>query len=669
MQSRGKKIICWWLLGAFCWVLGAVAAEGRDTEAPYEPPILSSDEERIELLNAVRLTLDNDPNLLLRAEDVEAQFGLFQEQTGAFDWTLIGQVQYEHREQELTEGAKAAERDKRNQIRDVAAVACPEEQNLALKLEELEAAQTTPGVDITTDEGFNTQLRILEALINAADEEAERMALEQLRDNFITTELVKTEEAFLQARQVCSEAQATLERIGDIPEEEDFDIGRLDLRLEKLGRRGIHWTPFIKGAFQSTQFIGKRDGFFVPAEDPLGQPLISPSGIPLERLIDFGGKNIEDLYIFEVGFEVNIPLLRNRGRAAVAAPETAARIDWDASEALLKHAATESVLNTIFAYWNLVAAQEQVRILETSVDLQRQVAEITLALIEAEELPGAEEARALAGLANARAQLQSAARDLITARLDLVEAMGLSVRGEENAPVASTAFPRPPRREGIEQMDAGLVREALASRLDLEATRWLVDSGKVLARAAVINLRSRFDLTLGTSARARGESSLSEATDTWVVPSWKLAAFAEKPFGNNSAKGRLVQAEAQVRQRQISASDLERLVSIAVVRTLHALAETLDQLAHAESAATQFERAIATELEKLRLGETTLLDAILTEQQRTSAQLALVAARFQVATLIAQVRFETGTLATRYEDESRVTWETLTSLPRLGAES
>jgi hypothetical protein len=58
---------------------------------------------------------------------------------------------------------------------------------------------------------------------------------------------------------------------------------------------------------------------------------------------------------------------------------------------------------------------------------------------------------------------------------------------------------------------------------------------------------------------------------------------------------------------------------------------------------------------------------VLTEQQRTQALIGVVTARQQVANLLTQLRFETGTLVDREADENRITWESLTTLP--GSES
>ncbi len=668
MRSVLKDPVLHALLAGALLAPTLLVAQQDDAAPIWEPPAFSFEGGRLDLLEAIRLTLANDPNLLLEQQDVRRQLGIFQELQGAFDLAFSGQFSWQHREQELLESVKEREREKRDDIRDAQAVACDGERDLTDKLAALRRAQGGErGVVINSDKAFEANLRILEAAIATADEATVLAELENTRRNLLATEIFETQRALNNASAACVEAGQALDRIGETPEEEEFDTGQLDLGFEKLTRSGVFWRPFLNGNYTSTEFIGKRAGFSVPFVDGNGEQQFSPSGIPLERLIDFGGKGIEDVYTFEVGFDVNIPLLRGRGRDSTGANERAAEVDYDASEKFLEFAASESVLRTVQAYWNLVAVQEQVGILERSVELQGQLLEVTQALIEAGELPQIEEARSLASEADARAQLEGASRDQAVARMDLVRAIGLSILAESEAPLANNTFPEAPEQDAVRNAFAAeLISEAMGNRLDLQATRSLIDSGKILARAAVIDLRARFDVSFGISSVGRGESSLSEATSNFASPSWKVGAILERPLANNAAKGRLVQAEAQVAQRQISAADLDRNIRINVVARLGALQEALSELDYANQSAEAFIQTYEAELEKLRLGETTVIDVVLTEQQRRGALLAQLNARFRVANLLAELRFETGTLIRQGDEGNEVTFDSLTTLPGVG---
>ena len=62
----------------------------------------------------------------------------------------------------------------------------------------------------------------------------------------------------------------------------------------------------------------------------------------------------------------------------------------------------------------------------------------------------------------------------------------------------------------------------------------------------------------------------------WTGPNGSFALAYERSIGNNSLEGRLAQNEALVRQREISATDLERNIRIGIVQTLRSLEEAFN---------------------------------------------------------------------------------------------
>jgi outer membrane protein TolC len=140
----------------------------------------------------------------------------------------------------------------------------------------------------------------------------------------------------------------------------------------------------------------------------------------------------------------------------------------------------------------------------------------------------------------------------------------------------------------------------------------------------------------------------------------------EKPFGNNAARGLVLQQDATLSQRSISAADLERVIKANVVQLTRSLAETADQVARAQEATTLYARTVADENERFQGGQSTLIDTITTRQLGTSAALAYSAARQQWATLLALLRYETGTLVDVTGGKNVVRQESLLNLPGAG---
>lgn len=660
-RSRCRRVLAGGFVVA-ATAIGAAAQEAPDA-SPYQPPTFSYGEGRIGLLEAVRLTLAHDPNLLLDREDVRLRQGILQELSGQFDWTLDVNASYNFREQELRDSVREREREKRQETTAQRDFACADadrrEQDLA-NLQAFLGGDTT--AEIPRD--IRVQVEFLDSLIAAEDDPVQRQALIEARTNIVENAIVQATEGVEDLNGLCTDLTDSIARLGEAPEFEEFEQARFTLELTKLFRTGVLLTPFVTAGYDHTQFPGKRNGFFEDRLDENGNPILTEFGTPLRRFVDFGGKNVEDTYRAEIGFDVNFPLLRGRGVESVAARETAAAVDLEATSLVARHGAALSTLSTAISYWQLYAAQERIGVLERSLELQTKLVELTDQLIEGSVIPRVERARALAGQANSRSQLEGAARDLVSARLALARAMGVDVQGEGNAPLAEGPFPPAPAADEIRALDqAAIAGSALDRRYDRLAARKLIDSGLVIAEGARRDLADRFDVALSASAAALGERSFSNAIDRWTAPNGSLGFAWEHVFGNNSRIGRLEQSESVVRQRQISAADLERQIRIGVVQTVRSLEEAVARLASAEAAAGYFQETIDAEQEKLKLGASTLIDAILTEQQKTNADLALVTARQQVATLLAQLRFESGTMVSADDGGGTVSIEGLTTLP------
>jgi outer membrane protein TolC len=629
----------------------------------YDPPRFNYGDGTIDIAEAVRLTLVNDPNLLLDRQDVELQRGILQEISGAFDWNFVANLSYDYRQQRLRDSTIEREIERRNDLAAQRDFTCAEEIRQRAALDNL---RRFAGGDTTAvlPNDVQQQVDFLDSIIAAEDNAVQRQLLADARGNLLTRAVTAAEEGVADLAAGCVELNENVANLREPPEEEEVATGRFDMQLSRLFRSGVAIAPYLTAGYDHNQFVGRRNGFFVDRLDENGLPLETEYGTRLRRFVDFGGKNIADLYRAEVGIDVNLPLLRGSGVKSVGAAEEAAEIDLYASELVVRHGSSTSTLSTAIVYWQLLAAQERVKVLERSLELQTRLVDLTGQLIEGDVLPRVESARSAASQANSRAQLDASRSDLAAARLALARAMGVDVETVANAPLAQGPFPASPTPEEVRALDpAALSRQALDLRADRLAARELILSGQVLSEAARLDLRSRLDLALTLSAGAIGEDSFSNAVDRWTGPNGAFSLTFDKSLGNNLFEGRLAQSQAILHQREISAADLERRIRIAVVEILRSLEEAAASLASAEEAARHFQTTIDAEFEKLGLGASTLIDAILTEQQKTGSDLSLIAARQDVAVLLARLRFETGTIVEWGSEGGRFVPEALRTLP------
>jgi len=628
--------------------LNLLAAEEpvRD-EKVYAPPMITLPE--ISLIDAVRIALDHDPNIMLREEQTEFQRGISQEATGQFDTSFLGTVTLQYTQTELTDGAKKAERDKRKVQREGAEELGTQAALAEEQLAELVRLQNDPENFRLSDPRLldvQNQLDLVNALIRNADDPLVEAELTRLRDQVIQQQREALEERIRDLRTEEANALERLRKLGTVPEIDQSFFGSMSFRLVKPFRSGISISPSLEISGDAADFLGK------------------------DRDTNFGGKGGKDLYRADLGVSFDVPLGKGAGIESAASRETSSLIDYEASKYALEHSSSTTVFFTALAYWDLVAAQQRVGIFQESRGLQGRLVGITRAMIQGDELPGVELPRVQASEAGILVTLSSAERALHDARVNLARSIGLNVEDIVNAPLASEDFPLPPSEAFIDQVSTALlIREAIARRYDYKSALQLQESGKILMRAAWLDLRPQVNLRGDLKYSGLGEDSnvgggVSRALfHNWTGPSTKLTLSVDKPIENNVFEGRLVQREADYRQRAISSGDLERTIKAAVVQTYAALQEAAQQVRESNNAVRYYREITGAEVERLRLGGSTLIDTITTEQRLVDSQLGLISARQQYANLLAQLRFETGTLVTHTPEGSRVTEENLKRMP------
>lgn len=649
------------------------------------PPVIAFPVEGLTLQEAVRLTLAHAPRIALERAEVQFQDGVAQEQQGAFDVTLDGTLNYEYRQQQLPETRKQTEQENRTDLTDAITLSREDYNRAQALIQQLQVVRNaSPGAGqaaaITAiDADIGAQLQTLDLLIAGQTDAAVRDQLFTIRQNYIDRKVVEANEAAGLAVAGFQLAEKRLTDIGAAPDDEVFINASYDFQLSRRLRNGIVLAPFTTGQFEHTNYKGKAQSS------------------------DFGGKGLEDLYTLKAGVSAVVPLARGRGKDATGALERASRLEAQASRSALRHSIAETVLDTVSAYWRLKAAQGAMEVARQSLTLQQQLLELAQAAINAGELPAADLARSQAGEARARARLFDTERSFHEARVNLAIVIGVAVSDDDRslprvrddfpavaggaiainalppidaasapaAPDLAAAAPGAPAPQtqpqpaeapqpggsifapslpGLGPADASkLVTAADARRADLDSATLRERAAQASARGAETDKRSRLDVVSETYVSAIDEKQISNTVDRWVGPSQSVRLELEHPFGNNIREGRYAQRRAELSQRLIDQQDLRRQIQLAVVRTTMQVRQASGRLEQSRLGMEASQRTTQAEIERFRSGEATLIDTLLTEQQLVDARLALVSAQADLATFVAQLRFETGTLV-RFTD-------------------
>lgn len=612
----------------------AQAPAPADSQAPYRPPALRFDGAGLTLLDAIKLTLENDPTIKLREADVAAQQGVVRTQKGPFDWVLGSTGSFERDQSELLDTQKMDLQQTRSDLQGAIGEATALTNSLTaagtLLNDKNQVYNNPAAMDLSPikDPDVHNQMAVLQSELvlyhdillspNLTDATV-RGDIISLRDQTIGKNIDYFNSQQTAIAGVPGQLQTKLANLGPAPDEQWNKTSQATVDLTKLFRNGIQLHPYVDLRHDSENYVGK---------DKVDT--------------DFGGLGVQPVSTGKIGFDVVLPLLRGRGTGSAAAAEIASKYDLEASRLDLLFQKSQSVLATVDAYWQARAAADEVEVLRRSVAIQGEFGNLTRALIAANERPLSDEARVLAATADARGRYEAAERQLNDARINLAHVMGVTLADALSIPLASDPYPQVPADLQVDSdAYAAFVRDAVSRRFDRQAALKAEASGKALVEGARVDKRPLLNANVSGWGTSTQESL---GYNKWLFRSGSAGVSFEKPFGNNVAGGVYDQRTAALRQTQINSSNLEREIGLNVIQLSESLKIAADRVRSAEEAVRNYDQTMTAQQARLRAGDSSLIDTILTEQQTTSARLALVAAQQDYASLLASLRHEAGLL-------------------------
>lgn len=596
---------------------------------------------RITLMDAVRIALLNDPVIRLAGEEVAITQAARQIAAGMFDARLVAGVTYEQRHMEMSEAEVAQNQQQFDRNKALIKATREERKKIEKELKQLERGELPAS---GTKEGQIEQERL----------------------------------------------QAALDILKQLGMASNIDVSALDRKARELNKQGIETRKEVLKTLEDTErnAIKQNKQFPVISVRRTDTMLYDLSvikqfrnGLVLRPYLEYdnvqnnvsrrgGARRVNRA---ELGIDLTIPLGRGRGTIAASGHEMAAQIDVEASQLSLQHTVAERVFAVASAYWALAAAQEQLAYLVRSEITSTALAELTDALIQADEVPRAGASQARARVAQAIAQRLQGEINLQEAQQNLALLMGVSEEGIIYAPLAAEPLPSVLPEERVLNLSvSSLVRGALERRADYRAARKSIDSGKLLAEQARLNVKPRVDLNLGAFITGRDEDGSRDSvyhlyTENHAGPGFAVSLRMDWPFFLNEARGTHALREADLESRREQMRLIDNGVVSGISRSWFQLKMTARQLRKQEEAVRLFEQALATERERFRLGTATMIDAIQTEERLTLARAQLVGTRLQNALALARLRFETGTLMPHDEaGRTRVERENFVTLPEFG---
>ncbi|MEZ5328903.1 MAG: TolC family protein [Verrucomicrobiales bacterium] len=639
--------------------------EPRVLESRKDQVLAMLGDDSISLMDAVRLTLQRAPEILIAKEEVIASEGSVQSAAGQFDVHVAAGGSYLRGQEEMDVRRVAGEQRAFDRDKGFVSAANDAIEAITKEIQVIRDGGSptsrfvrNPDGSVTVDGSFgdlsggnvsssvgtgeqDLQAQLDQALIDAAKDLAtpmEAMNIAEIEKQFIEEGIANRKFVRKILRKNVSNA---LKRIERFPPNQILrtDVTTYDLALVKQFRNGAILRPFV-------EYTGEQDHLSVRK----GQGRINRT---------------------EFGLRLTLPLGKGRGYIATAGSEIASGFALDASRFELEHTISQRVLSTTLAYWEVVAAQERLQLLLESELISGSILKMADAMIAQDLIPKVTRGQAIGRQATVQASRIRAEFDLLRAQQALAIAMGSEGEALIDAPLAADPFPALVPAAEVEAQDLeALVRQARFKRGDHKAVIQQKIAMAVIIDQAEANLKPACDLQLGISYTGLDEGGQWETLfnpyeKNHAGPSGFVSLQADWPFGNRIPRSELKLFEAQSRKLQQQIGIIERSIDSGIATAKQQVRNAAVFYAFEVASMEQTRLALVAENEKLRMGSSTIIDSILAEERLTNSRSGLIDARLQQATGLALLRFQSGTLLTEVNDSPEIAADDLVTLPSI----
>jgi outer membrane protein TolC len=362
---------------------------------------------------------------------------------------------------------------------------------------------------------------------------------------------------------------------------------------------------------------------------------------------DFPFAAINPAYESGAGWSVTQPLLRGFGVKVNTAGIETAKNERRISQAQLRDAALDIVLEAKNTYWELVYSIGNrdllQRSLERALNLQRDVEARVEAKVLGERDPAVSQAKA----------------EVATRREALVIAEDTIRDNEENLKVITdlVADPAawalsfnpttPPPRAVPDYDPQHAVNTALANRPDYQQARLFIENQTLAVYVRRNELRPQLNASFGIDNSGLSGSAYRSRKDLGTMDyyEWTLSLGFEYPLGNRAARSRYRRARLEKQQAEIGLIAIERRIQLEVRNAIRDVETSVERLKAGET-------SVEAETERLRAEEIRFKEAkVGTTQDVLDAQAALADAErrtlralINLNQAVTQVQRTTGTL-------------------------
>ncbi|MGH9482128.1 MAG: TolC family protein, partial [Terriglobales bacterium] len=281
-------------------------------------------------------------------------------------------------------------------------------------------------------------------------------------------------------------------------------------------------------------------------------------------------------------------------------------------------------------YWNVVTANESVKVAQEAVDLAQKILNDTQRQVEIGTMAPLQVTQARATLATNQQTLIAAQTNLEYNGLLLKNAItkNLSNPSLAAADVVTTDQINVPPSETIQPV-ADLVKLALQYRPELATTRINLGISEMSLKATKNELMPTLNLVGSYNANSLQPNYGKTFGDVFQgnFPSYAIGFNLQVPIRNRSAQADVARAQLQLQQSYLQQQQEINNIVISVVQAQYALQSSRAQVLAAQDAVTLNRETLDADQKKLDLGATTVTQVLTDQSNTTTAESNLVSAQ------------------------------------------
>lgn len=437
----------------------------------------------------------------------------------------------------------------------------------------------------------------------------------------------------------------------------NVEVERFEPLIQETNKQGA-WGAYDPTLTADAGYeVQKSPNTFALNQAPLNRESIAGGGVGVDQLIPYLGaslgfrfestetttrstvNSLDPQYDSSLFFTARIPLARNLIWNEAWTNVKLSDVAFRRSQETFRTALMDNVRATVDSYWSLVAARDQVRVAQKSLETARALLEQTETQFEVGVVSRVDVVEAEAGVADREFEVIRTANAYRNAQDALID----TVLGRELSAMTDLQFVpiEDPEPGSLRRVDVGeAVDIAFRKRPELQVEDRLIEQGELDLRFAKnqrlpqVDLDARFGY-VGISGDGNdslgpgfgtppGDSSYGDSTDDWFsgdgADNYRVMGTFSIPFPNTTARKRVTRSQLELRRAKTRKARLEQGIIVEVRAAARLLLASAQGIEAAERRRLAAEEQLRAERIRLEHGESTPFEVLQRESDLVEAE-------------------------------------------------